>query len=118
MNDIKKLAEECVMKFKEGRLSENDLKDLVARAGGNKPQRQQLLYLQASGTSVYSGVLGTSIFTDGRLLDAPEGNSEYRNVADAINDGWRVIKFPEMALLLDSNKTYGLGCEFILEKWS
>ncbi len=33
-----------------------------------------------------------------------------------MDDGWRVIKFPEMALLLQEDQTIGLGCEFILEK--
>ena len=32
-------------------------------------------------------------------------------------DGWRIVKFPELAILLDDRRTYGLGCEFILEKW-
>jgi hypothetical protein len=32
-------------------------------------------------------------------------------------DGWRIIKFPEMALLLDEKRTYGFGWEFVLEKW-
>jgi hypothetical protein len=31
-------------------------------------------------------------------------------------DGWRVVKFPELALLLQEDKTFGFGCEFILEK--
>ena len=38
-------------------------------------------------------------------------------VIDAIRDGWRVISFPNMALSLDENRTYGLGFEFILERW-
>ena len=40
----------------------------------------------------------------------------YNSVLEAMNDGWRVIKFPEMALMLQEDKTFGLGCEFILEK--
>jgi hypothetical protein len=32
-------------------------------------------------------------------------------------DGWRVIRFPETAPLMDPDRTCGLGCEFILERW-
>ena len=38
-------------------------------------------------------------------------------VIDAIQDGWRVIKFPELALWADENRTYEVGGEFVLEKW-
>ena len=31
-------------------------------------------------------------------------------------DGWRVVKFPELALMMDESRTYGLGFEFILER--
>ena len=40
----------------------------------------------------------------------------YNSVLEAMDDGWHVIKFPEMALMLQEDKTFGLGCEFILEK--
>ena len=36
---------------------------------------------------------------------------------EAVSDGWRIIKFPEMALLLDESRSFGLACEFILERW-
>ena len=59
------------------------------------------------------------ILQNGKLSDGPRNPEEwpYKTVLDAILDGWRVIKFPEMVLLLDDKRTYGLGCEFILEKW-
>jgi hypothetical protein len=31
---------------------------------------------------------------------------------------WRVIQFPNLTLMMDERRTYGLGCEFILERWS
>ena len=43
--------------------------------------------------------------------------SEKESIKDALDDGWRIIKFPEMALLMDESRTYGLGSEFIFEKW-
>ncbi len=42
----------------------------------------------------------------------------YTNVLEAINDGWRVISFPNLALVVDGESTCSLGCEFILERWS
>ena len=54
----------------------------------------------------------------GQILEGPDDPDEwpYNSVLEAIDDGWRVVKFPEMALLLQEDKTFGLGCEFILEK--
>ena len=41
----------------------------------------------------------------------------YQNVLDAINHGWRVVSFPNMALLaLSADDPHVLGFEFILEK--
>ena len=59
-----------------------------------------------------------ALVENGWILEAPENPAEwpYNSVISAIDDGWRVIKFPEMALLLQEDKTFGLGCEFILEK--
>ena len=33
-----------------------------------------------------------------------------------MNDGWRIISFPDLSYVTDNNETYGLGCQFILEK--
>lgn len=118
MHQLQQLADACISKFKAGELREADLQELVARV--SRPHScQQLLYLQVTGTAVTSPVLGMALYTDGQFLDAPIGTADwpYGCVADAMKDGWRVIKFPELALLLDSNRTYALGCEFILEKW-
>jgi hypothetical protein len=79
---------------------------------------QDLLYLQASNTSVMSEVLGFSLVQGGESVDIPRdpGKWPYQTVAQAMKDGWRVVKFPELALLLDEARNYALGCEFILEK--
>jgi hypothetical protein len=37
-------------------------------------------------------------------------------VAAAIRDGWRIVSFPNLALLMDEERTIGYGCEFILDK--
>ena len=80
--------------------------------------RQDLLYLQASGTSPASSVVGMLLVENGQLSEGPANPDEwpYRSVLDAIRDGWRVVQFPNLALLVDESRTYGIGCEFILEK--
>ena len=80
--------------------------------------RQDLLYLQADKNSITAPVVGTKILEDGVLTDGPEDPDEwpYKTVLDAVKDGWRIIKFPELALMLIPERTYGVGCEFILEK--
>ena len=62
-----------------------------------------------------------TLVQNGEMI-APPADADawpYQNVLDAINDGWRVVSFPNMALLaLSADDPQGLGFEFILEKWS
>ena len=51
--------------------------------------------------------------------DGPDDPDDwpYQTVHEAMLDGWHIIKFPEMALMMAGEETtYGLGCEFILAK--
>jgi hypothetical protein len=104
----------CLEKFRRGELAEADL--LQAFALNSSPQ--QLLYLQAGGSSVDSQVIGMSLVADGKMQELPADPVQwpYQTVLEAMRDGWRVIKFPELALLMHPDQTIGLGCEFILEK--
>ena len=79
---------------------------------------QDLLYLQSNGTSLDSGILGMTLVENGQMTDVSEDSKDwpYQSVLEAIRDGWRVVQFPNLALLMDESRTYGLGCEFILEK--
>ena len=79
---------------------------------------QNLLYLQTNGTSLDSDVLGMTLVENGQMADVSEDSKDwpYQSVLEAIRDGWRVVQFPNLALLMDESRTYGLGCEFILEK--
>ena len=110
-------------KLRAGTLVEADLQQALDRlsggtSDGNSPKRQRLLYLNTGNTGVDSQVLGMSMVENGQILEGPDDVDEwpYNSVLEAMSDGWRVIKFPEMALLLQEDKTFGLGCEFILEK--
>jgi len=81
--------------------------------------RQSLLYLQAPTTNPHSAVVGISIYEDGADSDGLDENGEfrYRSIKEALDDGWRIIKFPEASLALREQDTYGLGFEFVLERW-
>ena len=80
--------------------------------------KQDLLYLQAANTSPAAQVLGMLLVENGEINEGPRDPAEwpYKTVLDAIRDGWRIVQFPNLALLTDESRTYGLGCEFILEK--
>lgn len=125
-DEIKRQVEVCVGELRRNALSEGSLRRIAELAdrlpnlpAGRQAGRQELLYLQAEQTSVTSRVIGMSQFTGGRFSDGPDDAADwpYQTVADAMADGWRIVKFPEMAILLDDRRTYGLGCEFILERW-
>ncbi len=120
---ISEQLERCIEEHRRGSLTENDLQCVLdslerrrARRGHNF--RQDILYLQTRSTSIDYPVLGMKIFENGVLWDGPRDPEDwpYKTVIEAVNDGWRIIKFPEMAVLLDESRSYGLACEFILER--
>lgn len=86
---------------------------------GRRRASQDLLYLQAASTSPTSEVIGIALFVGGEETQVPSCPDywPYRTPLEAIKDGWRVVKFPELALILDEDRNYGLGCEFILERF-
>ncbi len=114
--------QECVRLMEAGRLSVERLRACAdaarAQAGNRQRQRQDILYLWTLFSSVTSKVNGMALIEDGVVKPCPEAPDDwpYRSVLEAMNDGWRIISFPNMALLMDDSKTYGLGNEFILEK--
>ena len=114
---IKQQAEVCIEQLGRGTLTEEGLRRIIELAEA-VPKRQDLLYLQATTTSVTSEVVGMRTVQDGEISDGPMDSDDwpYQTVLEAIRDGWRVIKFPEQAVMLDGTRTYGLGFEFILER--
>jgi hypothetical protein len=110
--------EECVVLLRAGALTEQRLVDILDTLKNRPAKPQDLLYLQAGSTSIASGIVGMSMIRNGEVTPDLPGPDQwpYKTVLDAIRDGWRVISFPNQALLLDESRTYGLGCEFILER--
>ena len=116
---IKQRIEQCLHEPERHRLTEGELRSILALVDDAGSKRQDLLYLQTASTSLSSQVNGMILIEDGEISDGPENPDDwpYQTVLDAIRDGWRVIFFPNLALMMDESRTYGLGCEFILEKW-
>ena len=114
---IEERVHRCVAEFKQGTLTEESLRR-IAETSPNGRATQDLLYLNATTASLVSEVLAMRIVEDGEISDGPEDPADwpYQTVLEAIRDGWRVVKFPELALMMDEGRTYGLGFEFILER--
>jgi hypothetical protein len=117
MEDLRLVLDRCVQKLRAGGLTEADLQEAVRIA--EKPRTQSLLYIQASSTNPRSRVIGISIFEDGKDPDGVDaaGAFLYKTLGDAVADGWRIVKFPELTPGLHDQDTLGLGCEYILERW-
>ncbi len=117
----KELMETLTSELQRGTLTADRLRQGIRDiVGENGHQQQDVLYLQASSTSPGSGVVGMLQIEDGELSEGPPDpdNWPYKTVLDAVRDGWRIISFPNMALLtVDEKEFYGLGFEFILERW-
>ena len=110
-------------KLRKGTLTEQDLQEALnelKRRGNGGPAPQKLLYLQTHSTAVDSPVNGMSMVEGGEVRLPPDDYEDwpYHTVLDALQDGWRVVKFPELSLLFDHPDEVDrwLGCEFILEK--
>ena len=116
---VKQEIERCVGELSRGWLTESDLRRVSDVLDEFPPERQDLLYLQANSSSPEAPVIGMRIIDNGVGSDGPPNPDDwpYQTVLEATRDGWRIIKFPEMALMLHENRDYGLGCEFILERY-
>ena len=89
-------------------------------AAGTGRVIQDLLYLQTNRSSPASQVIGMLLIEEGETsegaLDADQWPSQ--TVLEAMRDGWRVVSFPNMALVaLNHDDVHGLEFEFILERW-
>ena len=114
---IKNEVETCIDELKRGTLTEKGLRR-IAEIADEARAMQDILYLHAAANSPISEVLAMRIVVSGEISDGPEDPADwpYQSVLEAIRDEWRVVKFPELALMMDESRTYGLGFEFILER--
>jgi hypothetical protein len=109
----------CLERFTSGTLTEADLRQSLT-ALDSKAARQDLLYIQAENSHPGSRALGMSMVIAGRAQEPPVDAERwpYQSALEALQDGWRIISFPNLSILLDGATPHGLGCEFILERWS
>ena len=112
------LLEECIERLKQGGLTETHLRDLGSAIMTDNAKQQHLLYLQTATTAVTSEVIGMLMVKDGAVSDGPFDYADwpYKTVLDALNEGWRVIRFPVQLPVGHTQDTH-ITCEFILEKW-
>jgi hypothetical protein len=118
-SDLEKLIDRCIELFRNGELSEQCFLELRNAIVAGRP-RQHLLYLQAETSGLESQLLGMSMVLDGKIDNGPANPDDwpYKSVLAAIQDGWRVIWFPDLATVIAPlGGPVGAGCEFILEKW-
>jgi len=110
--------EDALSLHRRGELAEAHLQDALQLLDQLKAPTQDLLYVQAASTSPFARLNGINMICDGRQIEMPRDPDEwpYQTVMDALRDGWRIISFPNPALLLDDEVSVGLGCEFILER--
>ena len=116
----KETMEALAAELQQGTLTEAGLRQGIADiVGTDTPKRQDILYLQAVTTSPGAAVVGMLLVEAGELREGPPDPEDwpYQTVLEAVRDGWRIISFPNMALLaVDEKEFYGLGAEFILER--
>ncbi len=114
-------ADRLAADLEAGTLTVEDLRRGLEEVARPPEARQDLLYLQAANTSPTAGVLGMMLIEAGAPVELAADPDEwpYQTVLAAVNDGWRIISFPNMALLaVSEDDPRGLGFEFILERWS
>ena len=116
--DIARQVSKCLHELKAGTLTEPDLLKISEMVNESTAYRQDVLYLQARTSSPVSEVMGMRIIEKGDISDGPSDPEEwpYETVLEAVRDGWRIIKLPDMALSMDDAQTFGLGYEFVLER--
>ncbi len=114
---IRERVEHCLDELAQGGVRKASLRAILDAL--DEPPRQQLLFLRVSGLTVSSEVVGMLTLENGEIDEGPLEPEDwpYNTVIEAIQAGWRVIKFPELALWMDETKTYEVGGEYVLEKW-
>ena len=115
--------DDCIEQLERGELSADHLRSLreaISSTPSAGTLRQDVLYMQTVFSSVTSQINGISMIRDGQVLEMPEDPEDwpYASVLEAMNDGWRIVSFPNMALMMDDARSHGVGNEFIFERIS
>ena len=108
-NSLESNLEQCIEELRAGTLTESRLRGI----SDSRLLKQDLLYVQSRSTALDYEIHGFKIVEDG---SRNPDEWPYQTVLEAINDGWRIIRFPDQTLIMDESRSYGLACEFILER--
>ena len=113
-NSLESNLAQCIEELRAGTLTESKLRGI----SDSRLLKQDLLYVQSRSTALDYEIHGFKIVEDGVISDGSRNPDEwpYQTVLEAINDGWRIIRFPDQTLIMDESRSYGLACEFILER--
>lgn len=116
MPSLHQMFAEARARLAEGKLTEGDLDRLLEQA--LRPGRQRLLYLYALQPTVRSVLVATTLHEPGAVpqIDPLQPELPYQCVMDAIEDGWRVVHFPDHRGPFQEGRMDLLGYEFVLEK--
>lgn len=116
MPSLPELFAEARARLAEGKLTQDDLDRLLARA--SSPGRQRLLFLYALQPTVRSVLVATTLHEVGSVpqIDPLQPELPYQCVMDAIEDGWRVVHFPDHRGPFQEGRMDLLGYEYVLEK--
>ena len=119
MNAAAQQLEECIQQLKRGELTEAAAAGTWAkpwRITGPDARVSSTCRPQPPPSPLTSSACSRS--PDGQVSDGPFDPADwpYKTVLDAINAGWRVIRFPAQLLSSHSPDRH-VTCEFILEKW-
>ena len=114
MNErAKRQVEKCIDDLRRGVLTEDDLQRILELAASLRT----CCTSKRKAAPLGSNLLGMRIVENGEMWDGPEDPADwpYKTVLDAVRaaGGHQV---PELALMLDEKRTYGLGCDFVLER--
>ena len=116
------ITEALATKLEAGTLTVDELRRSIdALLPHADKMRQDILYLQSNNTSLQGEIIGMTMIENGQLYEGPPDpkNWPYKTVLEAVCDGWRIISFPNMALLaVSESDPQGLGFEFILERFN
>ncbi|MDE2848409.1 MAG: hypothetical protein OXO51_17030 [Gemmatimonadota bacterium] len=91
-----------------------------ARSAPAQPNgfQQHLLYIWANADQITADVISWNYFGpfDAEYQFDPRHECPYRNIKEALADGWRIISFPKVEYPLENSHNQ-LGHEFILERF-
>lgn len=92
-----------------------EARSVPAQPGG---LQQHLLYIWANADLITADVISWNYFGpfDADYQFDPRHECPYRNIKEALADGWRIVSFPKVEYPLENTHNQ-LGHEFILERF-